>query len=100
MSASYSLAPVTTQHGFTTQKIDVRGDTANSTTYYTASHFGRGEYYGQVLYAYGKYLDQWVRTLEVGEDGGCLPQWRVQNRTLIYMGPNIGNLSVFSGPTS
>ena len=46
-----SLAPVTTQHALTTQVIDLAADggTANSTTYYTASHFGKGAYQGQVV---------------------------------------------------
>ncbi|KAK5113607.1 hypothetical protein LTR85_010836 [Meristemomyces frigidus] len=84
-----SLAPVSTQHAFTTTVIDIHGQTANSTTYYTASHFGHGVYEGAVLYAYGKYFDDLVQMEEV---------WRIQNRTLIYMGPLIGNQSIFFGP--
>jgi len=101
-----SLAPVTTQHGYTTQRIDIHAnDTADSTTYYVANHFGRGAFAGQVLYAYGKYVDRLVRVhhrptkgmpaSSFSSSSSALPQWRVQNRTLVYMGPFIGNLSVF-----
>lgn len=91
-----SLAPVTTQHGLTTQVIDVHANgTANSTTYYTASHFGMGDYAGQVLYAYGKYLDVLVKVDEQMENPYA-SAWRVVQRELVYMGPLIGNLSVFS----
>lgn len=45
-----SLAPVTTQHALSTQVITFSSPKiANSTTYYTASHFGRGPYEGQVV---------------------------------------------------
>ena len=92
-----SLAPVTTQHALSTNAIDIHGSTANSTTYYTASHFGRGAYEGAVLYAYGRYIDDFVRVSGGAKYGGE-QVWRIQNRTLMYMGPLIGNLSVFSGP--
>ena len=45
-----SLFYVTTQHSFTTQAIDVLGEgcEAKSVTYFTATHFGQRDYYGQV----------------------------------------------------
>ncbi|KAL9116564.1 MAG: hypothetical protein Q9187_006911, partial [Circinaria calcarea] len=45
-----SLMYVDTQHSYGTQVIEVlaRGCTAKSVTYFTASHFGRGKYSGQV----------------------------------------------------
>ena len=45
-----SLFSVTTQHSFATQIIDVlEGNCkAKSITYFTATHFGQGDYYGQV----------------------------------------------------
>ena len=45
-----SLFFVTTQHSFATQIIDVlEGNCkAKSITYFTATHFGQGDYYGQV----------------------------------------------------
>ena len=72
-----------TQHALSTNVIDVHtgASTANSTTYYTASHFGQGAYEGQVLYAYGKYVDDLVK---LGHE-----VWRIQNRTLLYMGPYV-----------
>ncbi|OQO07554.1 hypothetical protein B0A48_07251 [Cryoendolithus antarcticus] len=90
-----SLAPVTTQHALSTQVIDINGDSANSTTYLTASHFGSGLYEGQVLYAYGRYVDQLVR---VSQAYAKRPIWRVKARNLVYLGPFIGNSSVFSSP--
>lgn len=45
-----TLSPVRTQHALSTQLIEVlEGESrARSLTYYTASHFGQGDYYGQV----------------------------------------------------
>ena len=45
-----SLLYVTTQHSFATQVIDVLngGRKAKSLTYFTATHFGQGNYLGQV----------------------------------------------------
>lgn len=87
---------MTSQHGYTTQKIDIHGNTANTTTYFTANQFGRGPYEGQVVYSYGKYIDQLVRVRSLSD--AQLPQWLVHRRTLAYMGPNLGNLSIFLGP--
>ncbi|KAL9068483.1 MAG: hypothetical protein Q9161_006131 [Pseudevernia consocians] len=86
-----SLSSVRTQHAFSTQLIEIlEGESkARSLTYYTASHFGQGDYYGQVLYAYGQYQDEWIKS--------CCPEnWRIKARTLVYMGPYIGNLSIFT----
>lgn len=90
-----SLAPVTTQHALTTQLISFKSDTvANATTYYTASHFGQGEAEGQVLYAYGKYLDTLIKVSNASSSGKDAV-WRISTRELVYMGPFIGNASVF-----
>ena len=45
-----SLMYVDTQHSYGTQVIEVLegGCTAKSVTYFTANHFGKGKYYGQV----------------------------------------------------
>lgn len=94
-SSCNSLAPVTTQHALTTQLISFENDTvANAITYYTASHFGQGEAEGQVLYAYGKYLDALIK---ISNASSILkdPIWRISTRELVYMGPFIGNTSVF-----
>ncbi|KAF6226973.1 hypothetical protein HO133_008414 [Letharia lupina] len=79
-----SLSPVGTQHAFSTQVIEIlAGEVeARSLTYYTASHFGQGDYYGQVLYAYGQYQDDWIKI--------CCPEvWRIKTRTLVYMATTV-----------
>ncbi|KAK5739076.1 hypothetical protein LTR17_005596 [Elasticomyces elasticus] len=82
-----SLAPVTTQHQLGTQIVELLGHcTARSLTYFVANHFGKGVYEGQVAYAYGQYRDVWTKT-----SAG----WRIKE-TLAYMGPLIGNASVFA----
>ncbi|OBT61026.1 hypothetical protein VE03_09626 [Pseudogymnoascus sp. 23342-1-I1] len=83
-----SLKPVTTQHSFGTQLIDVLSrDEAFSVTYYTATHFGRGEFEGRTATAFGQYQDVWRR----GEGG-----WRIGHRNLVYMGPIVGDLTIFT----
>lgn len=48
-----TLAAVRTQHAFSTQLIEIlEGESkARSLTYYTASHFGQGDYSGQVCHS-------------------------------------------------
>ncbi len=45
-----TLAPVLSQHAYGTQVVEVlaSGDRAKSVTYFTASHFGRGNHTGKV----------------------------------------------------
>ncbi|KAJ5742465.1 uncharacterized protein N7511_011484 [Penicillium nucicola] len=87
-SLKQSLACVTTQHLYGTQWIDVTSPTAaQSVTYFRAAHFGKGDTEGQVFNAYGQYLDNWERQLS--------GTWRIVHRSLIYMGPQIGNETVF-----
>jgi hypothetical protein len=45
-----AMARVTSQHALSTQIIDIAsgGETAHSLTHYWATHWGTGEYYGQV----------------------------------------------------
>lgn len=51
-----ALAPVDTQHAYGTQIVELLGEgEARSVSYFTATHFGRGKYVGQVVYAYGQY---------------------------------------------
>ncbi|KAK4494522.1 hypothetical protein PRZ48_014820 [Zasmidium cellare] len=53
-----SPAKVTTHHSLGTQVIELfGGSTARSVTYVTASHFGIGQYEGQLATAYGQYRD-------------------------------------------
>lgn len=49
-----SLAPVTTQHALTSQLLHIHegGTIARSATYYTATHFGTGDFYNQVCQAH------------------------------------------------
>ena len=53
LALNSSLSPVTTRHTFGIQiiEISVGESEARSLTYYTATHFGQGEYYGQVRLA-------------------------------------------------
>lgn len=73
-----SLAPVTTQHSFGTQVIDVLSpNTAVSVTYYTATHFGMGQFAGQIVTAYGQYQDVWAKQTD--------NTWKISHRNLAYM---------------
>ena len=73
-----SLAPVTTQHAYGTQLIDILSrDAAFSVTYYTATHFGRGPFLGQIVTAYGQYQDVWAKQSD--------DSWKITHRNLVYM---------------
>lgn len=74
------LVKVGTQHSYGTQVIEIGsgGCEAKAVTYFTATHFGRGVYLGEVYYAYGQYQDSLVRVSEEGE-------WRVKERNLVYL---------------
>ncbi|KAL6722055.1 hypothetical protein ACLMJK_001160 [Lecanora helva] len=88
-----SLAPVDSQHAYGTQIVNIVDECrAQSISYFTASQFGRGNYAGQVLYSYAQYQDNLIKT--------PANEWRIQTRNLVYMGPNIGNISVFTPMTS
>ncbi|KAK3063231.1 hypothetical protein LTS18_002067 [Coniosporium uncinatum] len=78
------LGEVITQHALTTQIIEVNrdGKTASAETYFTGNHFGHGKYEGQVLVAYGKYVDQLVCT---GQGQGTYREWRIKKRTVVFM---------------
>lgn len=72
-----SVANVGSHHNLGTQVIDYTGGcTATSVTYFHASLLGKGEAYGQVVYALGQYQDSWVK----GTEG-----WRIGGRNLVYM---------------
>ncbi|KFX90165.1 hypothetical protein V490_06615 [Pseudogymnoascus sp. VKM F-3557] len=76
-----NLNPVTTQHSYGTQLIDIISpDSAFSVTYYTATHFGRGLLFtGQTATAFGQYQD----VLKKQRDG----TWKITHRNLVYMQP-------------
>ncbi|GME64943.1 hypothetical protein M1818_002860 [Neofusicoccum parvum] len=85
------LAKVNTQHGLTSQLIEVAkgGTTARTATYFSAMHFGTGAYAGQSVWAWGTYEDNWVRNSSTGE-------WKIVERTLDYPpGSLYGNTSIF-----
>ena len=69
-----------TQHSYGTQVIEIEsgGCDAKAVTYFTATHFGRGVYLGEVYYAYGQYQDSLVKISEEGE-------WRIKERNLVYL---------------
>jgi ketosteroid isomerase-like protein len=90
---SYGLQFVTTQHALTTQIIDVFTEyTASATTYYTATHFGMGNFTGQYVIAFGKYIDGLVKT----KDGWKINRRRVDNNMVSHLGPTV-NPHVDSG---
>ena len=47
-------------------------------TYFTATHFGRGVYEGEVVYGYGQYQDSWTKDRETGA-------WRIAVRNAVLM---------------
>ena len=70
------LAPLVSQHSYTTQEITLdNGTDGSAITYLQGNFFGQGNLTGQVLNNYGKYLDDLTFVDGVG--------WRVRNRTLI-----------------
>ena len=46
-------------------------------TYFTGVHFGKGEWEGHNVTAYGKYIDELIKI-----DG----QWRIKRREVKFMG--------------
>ncbi|KAF5856718.1 hypothetical protein ETB97_007001 [Aspergillus alliaceus] len=84
-----ALAHVTSQHALSTQVIDVAPDglTAHSLTYYLATHWGKGKYFGQALWTWATYDDEWIKNPETGE-------WRIIKRTNHQAGPWFGNTAV------
>lgn len=89
------LEPVITQHQLTTQIIDVhatntdpsengRGGggmrTANATTYFQASHFGKGALKGEVYTVFGRYEDSLVWVGGEAEGSGSGSGWRIQSK--------------------
>ncbi|PGH13472.1 hypothetical protein AJ79_03602 [Helicocarpus griseus UAMH5409] len=85
-----SVSAVMTQHALTTQLVDVakNGTSARSATYFTASHFGTEDFYGQTLWGWGTYEDYWIKESTTG-------RWKIIQRTMTYPGPLIGNISIF-----
>ncbi|KAJ7213442.1 hypothetical protein GGX14DRAFT_618686 [Mycena pura] len=82
-----TLEKVTVQHALSTQVIELLSEgEAFSVTYFTSTHFGMGAYEGEMVVAHGQYQDYWVFQHQ---------SWKIRHRNLVYMGPAIGNLSIF-----
>lgn len=86
-----AVAQIDTQHLLGSITIDITdgGEVAlaNSTTYFQASLFGKGNLTGKVLYQYGYYVDDLL--LVQGEG------WRIRKRELVFQGPGmVGDLAV------
>ncbi|KAF2155864.1 hypothetical protein K461DRAFT_274902 [Myriangium duriaei CBS 260.36] len=99
---SRRLAPTTSQHALTTQHINFppststkqkrksgsKGPTSASVmTYFTATHFGKGQWTGKTLTTYGKYIDELVM---VGDDDDQedelgVGHWRIRRREVRFM---------------
>jgi hypothetical protein len=77
------MSAVTSQHALTTQLINLHakdspaasgGSTsANSTTFFTSTLFGAGQYEGEIMYTYGKYEDDLAKIVGRGADADGLP---------------------------
>ncbi|KAF2810137.1 uncharacterized protein BDZ99DRAFT_305394 [Mytilinidion resinicola] len=82
------LGKVVTQHALTTQIITFNDDgkSASAETYFTGSHFGHGAFEGQVITAYGKYMDQLV-CCEGAAPGmpGASGLWLIKKREVRFM---------------
>ena len=95
-----SLGPLTTQHALTTQTITFTSPTtASTTTYFTGYHFGQGPHEGEVLTAFGKYVDTFecipVGSLASESVPGASGNWRIAERTVVFM-KRIGNEKIMS----
>ena len=87
-----SVAALFSQHLLGTTVIDIHQNknTANSTTYFQASLFGNPYSIGSVVYLYGYYADDLVRS--------GYQKWLISKRTLVFQGPGmVGNLSLVGG---
>jgi putative IMPACT (imprinted ancient) family translation regulator len=98
----HRLKPVTTQHALTTQHLVV-DDTysAKATTYFTGVHLGRGKWEGQLVTAYGKYVDELIcvpaaKTQNAEIEAGASGLWKISKRTVTFFG-RVGEEGVMEG---
>ncbi|KAK3678337.1 hypothetical protein LTR78_001634 [Recurvomyces mirabilis] len=95
---SKRLSPVTHQHALTTQHIEIAADgkSAESTTYFTGIHFGKGKWDGKEVTAWGKYDDR--LTLIEGKQSlpGASGQWFISRREVSFFG-RLGEEGVMDG---
>ncbi|KAF2499782.1 hypothetical protein BU16DRAFT_524231 [Lophium mytilinum] len=82
------LGTVVTQHALTTQIIRFNDDgkSASAETYFTGSHFGHGDFEGQAITAYGKYMDELI-CCEGEAPGmpGASGLWLIKKREVRFM---------------
>lgn len=67
-------------------------------TYFTATHFGKGQWMGRALTTYGKFVDELVRLDdegEYGDQGGG--NWRVRRREAKFMA-TVGDERIVTQP--
>jgi hypothetical protein len=97
----HRLKPVTTQHALTTQHLVVNATSANATTYFTGVHLGRGKWEGQLVTAYGKYVDELIcvpaaQTHNAEIEAGASGLWKISKRTVTFFG-RVGEEGVMEG---
>lgn len=102
LTSVHRLAPATSQHALTTQHINFpppsptghkkksghKGPTSASVmTYFTATHFGKGQWAGKTLTTYGKYIDELVKVEADDEqyDESEIGHWKVRRREVKFM---------------
>jgi hypothetical protein len=84
-----AIGHIATFHGLSTQAIYLTGkDTADATTYCSASHFLSGKSF----FAEARYFDQLVRV--TSDNGGW--KWLVKSRYVTMMGVPRGDVSIFN----
>lgn len=95
----HRLGPVVTQHALTTQTITINedGKTASATTYFTGVHLGQGRWKGQLVTAYGKYIDELICILSKSPPiAAASGQWLVNKREVVFIG-RVGEEGVMKG---
>ncbi|KAK4993999.1 hypothetical protein LTR66_005882 [Elasticomyces elasticus] len=92
------LGRITTQHALTTQciNIDPGAKSAHARTYFTATHFGREERAGEVLTAYGTYVDELVCVECHVEGVGLGRRWMISQREVRFTA-RVGDERVMDG---
>jgi hypothetical protein len=92
---------VTTQHALTTQHLLAEASSAKATTYFTGVHLGRGKWEGQLVTAYGKYVDELIcvpaaETENAEMEAGASGVWKISKRTVTFFG-RVGEEGVMEG---
>ena len=92
------MTNVTSQHAITTQHIIVAADgkTAKTTSYFTGVHFGKGKWDGKEVTAWGKYVDDLVRSDGVNALPGVDGSWLIKTREVTFF-KRLGEEGVLDG---